>query len=634
MSFADPWVLHFLWLAPLLGFVLVVKSRLSQRALARYADPELRARLAPPLNRARRVMKGILLISALALLILALAGPRWGSRIQEVSQKGVDIMLLVDVSRSMMVEDIKPSRLKRAEREIVDFMKVVRGDRVGLVAFAGAAFVQCPLTLDYAALEMFTKALSPGLIPVPGTDIGAALETGLEAFDFKAQTDKVMLLITDGEDNEKRALPAAQKAAGKGVKIFVFGMGDPGGGPIPAEAGQGGFQKDKGGKLLLSKLDESGLKALAQASGGTYVRSMAGDLDLDLLYFDGIKRATRDQTLKSGKIRIFEERFYIFILAALVLLLLEGSIVQRPAAGRKAGLIALLAAVGLSLLAPAGAGAAELSPDELYRAGRYQEAEKGYNHLDMENPRDLSYRFNRGCAAFQAGKAKEAMAAFSSVLRRAQEPGLRFKAAYNLGMTAFKQGDYASALEYFRQALKHDPANPKAGHNLELALRALQKQKEQQNQQKNQKQQNQNSQKSKAGDQQKQDQKQKNKSQEPPKDGKDQNKSDQNQGQKDQHKQKEPQQAKSQADKQPDKQKGSGEQKSEPQKQPQNLDGELKSRDQSARQESRPQAKPQAKSNYEKQKAEALLDNIKEDPARMMRFAQPDQTGTASGKDW
>ncbi len=264
-------------------------------------------------------------------MVFALAGPRWGSHYQEVSQKGVDIMILVDVSPSMLVEDVDPSRLERARREIMDFLRVVQGDRVGLVAFSGAAFIQCPLTLDYSALEMFLTMLEPDLLPVPGTDIGAAIETAISSFDFKSETDKVILLITDGEDNEKKGLEAARKAAAKGIKIFVFGMGETSGGPIPAGDGKGGFRKDKEGKLILSKLDEEGLRQIASMARGSYVRSVAGDLDLDMLYFDGIKSNTKAETVKTGKIKVYEERFSIFLLAAFLLLLTEGLIRERKA---------------------------------------------------------------------------------------------------------------------------------------------------------------------------------------------------------------------------------------------------------------------------------------------------------------
>jgi Ca-activated chloride channel family protein len=329
VTFSRLWAMHFLWLLPLGAVALVIYNRRRRRILERIADSDLLVRLTGELQKGRPFLKALCVLGGFGLMLFALTGPRWGSRYEEVQQKGVDIVVLVDVSPSMLVEDVSPNRLERARREIRDFLRVVEGDRVGLVAFAGTAYVQCPLTLDYAALQMFLGALEPGLIPVPGTNVGAAVETALSAFDFESETDKVVLVITDGEDNEGKGLEAAKAAAKRRVKIFVFGIGDPSGGPIPATDGKGGFKKDKEGNVILSKLDEEVLRQLAAVTGGTYVRSVAGDLDLDLLYYDGIKSKTHAAVLKSGKIKVYEERFYLFLLAAFFLLLLEGVMKER-----------------------------------------------------------------------------------------------------------------------------------------------------------------------------------------------------------------------------------------------------------------------------------------------------------------
>jgi Ca-activated chloride channel homolog len=326
MNVAHPWILHFLWLVPMTGLLLMVHHRRKRQAMARFADAELLGRLTGDIRGGRRSIRYFCLLAGMILLIMALAGPRWGSHYQEVTRKGVDILIALDVSRSMLVQDVEPDRLERARREISDFIQVIQGDRVGLVAFAGAAFTQCPLTLDYGALSMFLAALGPDVVPVPGTDLGAALQTAMAAFDSTSPTDKVILLITDGEDNEDRGLAAAREAARKGIKVFVFGIGDPSGGPIPSTDGKGGFEKDAQGQLILSKLDEAGLKEIALTTGGTYVRSMAGDLDLDILYFEGIKQRTEAADLKSGKIKVYEERFPLFVLAGFALLFLEGLI--------------------------------------------------------------------------------------------------------------------------------------------------------------------------------------------------------------------------------------------------------------------------------------------------------------------
>jgi len=329
MKFNNLWTLNFLWLVPLLLFALIYEMRKKRIALQNFADQDLVARLTGEESRRKIILKNVLLVLTFILLVLAVAGPRWGSHYQEVKREGVDIMLLVDVSPSMLVEDVKPNRLERARREITDFLRVIQGDRVGLIAFSGKAFVQCPLTLDHGACQMFLSSLNPDLIPVSGTDIGTAIDLAVNSFDMKEETDRVVLLITDGEDNEGRGLEAAERAAEKDVKIFVFGMGDPTGGPVPSADGQGGFLKDKSGKVVLSKLDEESLRKAADVTGGDYVRSIAGDLDLDILYFDGIRSKTDLAVLKSGKVKVYEERFMIFLIAAFLLLLLEGFINVR-----------------------------------------------------------------------------------------------------------------------------------------------------------------------------------------------------------------------------------------------------------------------------------------------------------------
>jgi len=327
MTFAVLWMLHFLWFLPLVIVGLITYQRRRRRALERLADHELLPRLMAPERRGMFFFKGVLLLGALALMIIALAGPRWGSHYQEVSQKGVDVMIVFDVSPSMLVEDVKPTRLEQARREVLDFLRVVQGDRVGLIAFSGAAYVQCPLTLDYAALEMFLEQLSPDLIPVPGTDLGDAIDVALHSFDPEAATDRVIMLITDGEDNENQGLDAAREASASGIKIFVFGIGQPEGGPVPGDSG--GFAKDDSGKIVLSKLDEAGLRQIAGTTGGVYVRALNGDFDLDVIYFSGIRSRTQAAELKSGKIKVYEERFSTFIAVALVLLMLEGIISER-----------------------------------------------------------------------------------------------------------------------------------------------------------------------------------------------------------------------------------------------------------------------------------------------------------------
>ncbi len=632
MTFANSWVLHFLWIIPLIAFVLLVQHRRRQQALVRFAEQTLLKRLAPEDHKGRRFLKALLLLFALSTLIFALAGPRWGSHYQEVSRKGVDIMMLVDISRSMMVEDVQPNRLERATREIIDFLKVVEGDRVGLTVFAGTAFVQCPLTLDYAALEMFLDVLKPGSIPVPGTDLGTAIETGLSAFDATTETDKVMLLITDGEDNENRGLEAARKAADQGAKIFVFGMGDPSGGPIPAGNGQGGFKKDKSGNLVLSRLGEKTLQDIANETGGGYVRSMAGDLDLDILYFDGIKRKTQAQTLKSGKIKVYEEHFNLFVLAAFLLLIFEELLDnKRRAKGKRNFLFfSVILVFGLTpwfCLTPASAAD---TPDELYRQGEYAEAEQAYARHDMDHPKDIRFRYNRGCAAFQNGRYQEASAAFSSVLKRTENTDMRFKAAFNLGNTAFKQGDYKSAASYYKQALFEKPSSEDARYNLELSLRTLKKEKQEQAQPGTPPSDTppQGDGQDKSKETAKQGQGEKASEQEPQKNGQEKEDSQKT----------EDQTSENEGSEQPNNRENhtSSQNKPTESKEEDALSGDLKPRESMPEQAPTDLMNGETPAGIDRQKAEAMLDNVQEDPSAFMRFMTPAQKrqNSFSGRDW
>lgn len=588
MNLSNPWILHFLWLLPLTAVTFVVVYRKRRQALARFAENQLLNRLTPEGSRGRRVIKAVFCLAALGCMLLALAGPRWGSHYQEVTRKGVDIVIALDVSPSMLVEDIKPDRLERAKREITDFLKVVQGDRVGLVAFSGAAYTQCPLTLDYGAVMMFLNILHPDHIPVPGTDLGAAIQGAMKAFDPKSETDKVILLITDGEDNEERGLDAARDAARKGTKVFIFGMGDPAGGPIPAS--QGGFVKDEKGELVLSKLNEVGLQEMAAVTGGEYVRSMAGDLDLDLLYFDGIKQKTDAAVVKSGKIKVYEERFFIFTVAAFLLLLLEGFI------GHLKRKIPVLFSI-LLLLPFSSRGECNEDPDQLYEQGRFAEAAKLYADQDMDNPRDIRYRYNRGCADYQASDFKGAAAAFSSVLKRTDDPETQVKAVFNLGNAAFKKGDFASARVYYQQSIVLDPTNENARFNLELTLRKLEKQKKQEAEKQKQQQQK---------DPKKEDDSQKEKKE----------------GEKKASEDKQPQDKKQ---KKPDQKKVKGSEKNPQQES-----------EPEARKPEPPKPEQAPVARMQKQKAEALLDNIKEDRARFLKFQVPEGKGrrNPSGKGW
>ena len=323
MKFAHPAYLLLFWIIPALVFFFIYAFRKKDKLIKLFCGEALYAELVPTARRGRQKLKAALLLGALCLLLLALMQPRWGFQWEDITRKGIDIIVAIDVSQSMLAEDIKPNRLERAKRKVYDLCQMLEGDRIGLIAFAGTSFVQCPLTLDYGAFKIFLDYLNPDLIPVPGTAIGDAIRTAVKSFNSRERTAKALIIITDGEDHESKPFEAAQEAKKEGVRIFTIGVGQEGGAPIPLQDGSGGFKKDERGDLVLSKLDETTLEKIALETGGSYVRSVTGDMDLNKIYKDDIRGSIEKKELRSTRKKRWEERFQWFVFAALVLLGLE-----------------------------------------------------------------------------------------------------------------------------------------------------------------------------------------------------------------------------------------------------------------------------------------------------------------------
>jgi len=324
MQFGNQQILMLLWLVPALGLFYIWTFRRKDQLLKIFCSDELmRKKLLRKVSRTRQVVKAALIVAAIAFVLVALARPRWGFKWEEVKRKGVEIVVAIDVSQSMMARDVDPSRLGRAKREVTDLVRMLQGDKIGLVAFAGSSFIQCPLTLDYGAFSMFLDALSPDLIPVPGTALAEALRTSLSAFDKGANTSRAVILITDGEDHEGNALKAADEARAQGVKIFTIGIGKREGAPIPSGDASGGFKKDGHGGVVLSKLDEATLEKIALLTGGKYVHSATGDADLKTIYLQGIRKEMEGREFASTRTQKWKERFQWPLLAALLCLIAE-----------------------------------------------------------------------------------------------------------------------------------------------------------------------------------------------------------------------------------------------------------------------------------------------------------------------
>lgn len=258
------------------------------------------------------------------LLVIVLLRPQWDKHRQEVARKGVDILFVVDVSLSMNANDLPPSRLERAGREIKDLVHNLKGDRVGLISFAGASFLQCPLTLDYGSFNLFLNELQPGMIPSPGTDISSALMVAARAFQQEAGKSKVIVLITDGEDHADMGQKALAKLQEQQISLFVVSFGTSQGAPI-TDPRSGHYIKDSAGQMVISKPDFDGLAALAQAANGTLFRSTADSYGLAEAY-EAIKAKLADQTMAGGVKEVYREGYMLFLALAILLMVIDALI--------------------------------------------------------------------------------------------------------------------------------------------------------------------------------------------------------------------------------------------------------------------------------------------------------------------
>lgn len=320
MNFGNTDYLYLLLLIPFLVLIYFRAYKKKQNLLKKFAGEKVLEKLLNSSNYKIEIIKILFIILSFSLAIFSLSSPKYGYKIEEVKRRGGDIIVAIDVSKSMLAEDIKPNRLERAKRKLKDILDILQGDRIGLVAFAGTSFLQCPLTLDYQAFGIFLDYLEPSLIPVGGTSIGNALNTAVKAFLKDSKGSQSIIIITDGEDQEDSINPMIKSLKDKNIRVFTIGIGKDEGVPIPSEDG---LKKDEKGNIILTKLDSKSLEHLSNETGGFFIRSVSGDIDIQKIYFEGIKANSKDNDFNSSKRQIWEERFQIFVGLALFFLILE-----------------------------------------------------------------------------------------------------------------------------------------------------------------------------------------------------------------------------------------------------------------------------------------------------------------------
>jgi Ca-activated chloride channel family protein len=535
MKFAEPlWMLAGLAACGALIWAWRRYDARQRAALATFASSHLHAQLTASFSAARRSWKRGLFLAATGCLFVALARPQAGFRWEDIKRRGIEVIFAVDTSRSMLTPDVKPDRLTRAKLAVDDFVSHLDGDGVGLIAFAGDAFLQCPITIDHDAFHESLAALDTTIIPRGGTDIASAIREAQTALQGRPNNDKILVLLTDGEDLAGNDLAAAQSAAKDGLKISTVGVGSANGDliPIPAEQG-GGFVKDESGQFVKSHLDEAGLKAIAGATGGIYAPLGAQGQGLETIYQQALAPLATHE-LASRQQKIYTERFQWPLAASLALLLASTLIGTRRRMARKIEtpvveparpqLLKHSAAMmlGALLFLPSGqAQASTVTAEKAYQKGDFAAAQREYAAAAQRNPKQPDLEFNAGTAAYKAGQFPQAAEAFQESL--GGEPSANLKrlagqedAYYDLGNTLYRTGqkteqanpketikNWEQSVKTYDAALHLRTDDADAKYNRDLVQKKLDELKKKQEQQQKQQQQQQK-QDQKDKDQQKQ----------------------------------------------------------------------------------------------------------------------------------
>lgn len=528
--FANPDFLYLLLLIPVMYVLYWYMRKLRMKRVAKFGDIELVNRLTPD----RPVKKGwvrlVFLSLAFFFFIIGLARPQLGATLKEQEVKGVEIMVALDVSNSMLAEDYSPNRLERAKLAISKLVDGLREDRVGLIVFAGDAFVQLPITTDYVSAKIFLNTINTGSVPVQGTALGSAISLASRSFSAESENSRAIILITDGENHEDDPVAAARMAAENGIRVFCVGVGSPEGKPIPMD---GDLLKDENGEIVVTRLDEKILRDVAQAGNGIYVRAGNTEFGLNPIISD-IKEMDAKQ-FKSVVFEDFDEQFMYFLGIALFFLIIEFMFSDKRNVkrlfGRSSSVVLLLLFFSIPSMAQNDKSEVR-SGNRDFKKGKFQQAEVEYKKALLKDSSSVAARYNLGNALYRMENMDEAIRQYESLSSRI-EAGEDIPGAsdmfHNAGNAFMNKKDYQKAVDAYKQSLLRNPSDMETKSNLAYAQKLLKDQQQQQQQQQQNQDQNQNKDQNK--DQQNQDQQNQNKDQ-------NQNQQDKNKDQNNQDQQK------------------------------------------------------------------------------------------------
>ena len=489
--FADPIYLYLLALIPVLALIRFLTYRNQKKRLRKFGDPKLLRQLMPDVSRFRPSVKFWILQGALALLIVMLARPQLGTKISNEQRVGIETIIAMDISNSMLAEDIVPSRLQRSKMMVENLVDHFTNDKIGLIVFAGDAFVQLPITSDYVSAKMFLSSIDPSMMATQGTDIARAIDMATHSFTQEEGIGKAIIVITDGEDHEGGALEAAKAAKEAGMRVYVLGVGSPKGAPIPIP-GTGDYMKDNTGNTVMSALNEEMCRQVAQAGGGAYIHVENNSAAQDQLDNELDKLAKKETT--STVYSEFDEQFQAVAILALLLIILEICIFDRrnpllkrlSLFGSKKKSAATVVLLFIALTASAQTDRQYIREgNKQFRMGDYAKAEVSYRKAVENNPKNPQAAYNLGNALMAQKKDSAAVQQFEQSARMETNP-LRKSAAYhNMGVICQTHKMYGDAIEAYKNSLRLNPNDDETRYNLVLCkhLKKKQDDKQKQNQQ-------------------------------------------------------------------------------------------------------------------------------------------------------
>jgi len=491
MTFGAPLWLWGLLALPILAVLFVLAERRIAQRLCDFVAPRLLPQLTASVDRLRRVVRFGLQLLTLACAFLALAQPRWGYSFEEAKRKGIDLLMAVDTSRSMLSNDVQPNRLQRVKLAAQDLVNELQGDRVGVLAFAGRAFLQAPLTIDYEAAVEAINDLDTKIIPEGGTNISEAINLASRTYGKSAVGNRALVIFTDGEELSGDAVKAAKSAADAGIRIFTIGVGTPQGSLIPVTGDEGAtaFVKDDKGQVVKSRLDEKRLREISASTGGFYLHLDSGPRTMHQLFEEGLAKITAkemDVRLSRHPIERYEWPLGAAALALALSLFISDRRRVRVRSLERSGGLKLAPAAAAVLLLSASSAFCAASGLNLYHDGKYADAYQAFQE-DVQKYPDSSERdkmqFDAGAAAYQMHNYDKASEAFSQALL-SNDVKMQGKSHFNLGNTLFRRGesldndekkltDWTNALQHYEQTLKLESNNKEAKDNYEFVKRKI-----------------------------------------------------------------------------------------------------------------------------------------------------------------